>query len=197
MGEIDNTKVNELAIKGFNKKEIAKMLKIDEEDIELDVNTDINENSDLLYSALQKDLSKLVLTEMNKDSRDTTVILNAIKLQAELQEKKLTLRKMGSIRISKSYIYDRDEEIAELKKTLNDVEIAKRLNIGVLSVKQAIDRNSLNLPDELKTLSPTIISETKGLKKEIRLKILQDAYTNNLKRKDVREIANKIKNQTR
>jgi hypothetical protein len=191
------TKVKELSIKGFNKGEIAKMLKIDESSIELDEGTDINQNSEELYSALQKDLSKLVLTEMTKDGRDTSVILQAIKLQAELQEKKLTLRKVSNVKISKSYIYDRDEEIVQLKKTLTDEEIAAKLNIGILSVKQALDRVSLNLPDELKTLSPTIISETKGLKKDMRLKILQDAYTNNLTRKDVREIANKIKNQIR
>jgi DNA-binding CsgD family transcriptional regulator len=189
-------KIKELAIKGFSKEEIAKMLKIKLEEINIE-EKDITSNSEELYSALQKDLSKLVLTEMTKENRDTQVILNSIKLQAELQEKKLSLRKVTDVKISKSYIYDRDDEIVNLKKTMTDKEIAEKLNIGVLSVKQAIDRNSLNLPDELKTLSPTIISETKGLKKEVRLKVLKDAYENNLKRKEIRDIVNKIKNKTR
>ena len=195
--EIDKSKIKELAIKGFNKEEIAKLLKLKEKEFELEEAGDITQNSEELYSALQKDLSKLVLTEMNKDNRDTQVILNSIKLQADLQEKKLSLRKISDVKISKSYIYDRDEEIVNLKKTITEKEIANKFNIGVLSVKQAIDRYNLNLPDKLKVLSPTIISETKGLKKELRLKVLTDAYNNNLKRKEVREIVNKIKNKTR
>jgi hypothetical protein len=136
---------------------------------------------------------------MSKGNRDTNVILNSIKLQSELQEKKLNLKNgFNSIKISKNYIYDRDEEIAKMKKEGMGVnDIAKKLKVSIQSVTQALDRNELKLPDELKTLSPTIISETKGLKKEVRLKILQDAFKNNLKRKDVRIIANKIKNQTR
>lgn len=197
MENINKARIKELAIKGFNKEEIAKLLKLKESEVELDEVGDITASSELLYSALQKDLAKLVLTEMNKESRDTNVILNSIKLQADLQEKKLGLKRVTDVRISKNYIYDRDEEIATLKKTLTDEEIAEKFNIGVLSIRQAIDRHSLNLPDELKTLSPTIISETKGLNKETRLKVLWDAYNNNLKRKEVRDISNKIKNKIR
>lgn len=197
MDNSTKTKIQELFIKGFGKEEISKLLKIKEEEIEIDIDQDITKNSELLYSALQKDLSKLVLTEMNRESRDTSVILNAIKLQADLQEKKLGLKRVTDVRISKNYIYDRDEEIINLKKTMTDEEIAEKFNIGVLSVRQAIDRNSLNLPDQLKTLSPTIISETKGLDKETRIKILNDAYNNNLKRKEIRDLVNKIKNKIR
>lgn len=197
MDNLNKTRVQELAIKGFNREEIAKLLKLKEEEVILDEVGDITENSELLYSALQKDLSKLVLTEMNKDARDTGVILNAIKLQADLQEKKLGLKRVTDVRISKSYIYDRDEEIVLLKKTLTDEEIAEKLKMSVLTVRQAIDRHSLNLPDQLKTLSPTIISETKGLDRDMRLKILNDAYNNNIKRKEIRDIVNKIKNKIR
>jgi len=197
MDNLNKARIKELAIKGFNKEEIAKLLKLKEEEVILDEVGDITENSELLYSALQKDLSKLVLTEMNKDSRDTNVILNAIKLQADLQEKKLGLKRVTDVRISKSYIYDRDEEIVILKKTLTDEEIAEKFKMSVLTVRQAIDRHSLNLPDQLKTLSPTIISETKGLDREMRLKILNDAYNNNIKRKEIRDIVNKIKNKIR
>jgi orotate phosphoribosyltransferase-like protein len=195
---VDKSKVRELFVKGFNKEDIAKILNVDIKEVVLK-SKDLVEDSEDLYSALQRDLSKLVLTEMSKGNRDTNVILNSIKLQSELQEKKLNLKNgFNSIKISKNYIYDRDEEIAKMKKEGMGVnDIAKKLKVSIQSVTQALDRNELKLPDELKTLSPTIISETKGLKKEVRLKILQDAFKNNLKRKDVRIIANKIKNQTR
>jgi hypothetical protein len=197
MDNLNKARVKELAIKGFNKEEIAKLLKLKEEEIVLEEVGDITANSELLYSALQKDLAKLVLTEMNKDSRDTNVILSSIKLQAELQEKKLNLRQVTDVRVSKNYIYDRDEEIANLSKTMKKEDIAKKFEIGIQSVNQAIDRYSLNLTDELKTLSPTIISETIGLEKEMRIKVLKDAYTNKLTRKQVRDISTKIKNKIR
>ena len=112
------------------------------------------------------------------------------------KEKKLVLnRDFQTTKINKNYIYERDEEIA--KSNLPIEEIAKQFNISVLSVKQSIDRHDLNLPEELKALSPTIISETIGLDKKTRLKILEDAYTNNLKRKEIREMVNKMKNEVR
>lgn len=198
MGKVDKLKIRELYVRGFNKEEIAKILNIAPEEIIFD-ESNIVEDSSILYSGLQRDLSKLVLTEMSKEKRDTNVILNSIKLQAELQEKKLNLKTgFSNVKINKSYIYDRDEEIKKLKEEgLDDHAIAKKMKMSIQSVMQASDRNSLNLSDTLKTLSPTIISETKGLKKDVRLKILNDAYQNNLKRKDVRLIVNKIKNQIR
>ena len=75
-------RIKSLSSKGFNKKEIAKLLKIKEEKINIK-EVDIKEASENLYSELQKDLSKLVLTEMGKKDRDTSIILNAIKLQSE------------------------------------------------------------------------------------------------------------------
>ena len=195
---LDNKdKIKELAIKGFNKEEISKILSVDIKEVVLEDNGDIIQNSEDLYSALQKDLSKLVLTEMSKETRDTSVILSSIKLQSELQEKKLNLKKISSVKINKNYIYDRDEEIIKLRETMSEEEIAKKLNMGILSVKQGIDRYELNLPEELKSLNPSIISETSGLPKDKRLKILNDALSNNLKRSEVREIVNSIKNETR
>ena len=48
-----------------------------------------------------------------EEKRDTNIILNAIKLQAELQEKKLLLMKSYGVsgKIDKGYLYERDEEI--------------------------------------------------------------------------------------
>ena len=45
MGKEDS-KIKELAIKGFNKEEIAKILKLNEKDIELIEETDIRKNSE-------------------------------------------------------------------------------------------------------------------------------------------------------
>lgn len=201
MDTLTKERVKGLLLKGFSIEEIAKLLGIDKKDVEsgnFNINN-IAENSLSLYTELQKDLSKLVLTEMNKESRDSNVILNAIKLQAELQDKKLLLKKSGyTTKISKDYIYNRDEEINKLLKEGTSIkEIVKKFNISILSVKQAIDRYNLNLPEELKTLSPSIIAETMGLDKKTRLNILQDAYKNNYTRKQIREIVNKIKNDSR
>ncbi len=200
MDELVKEQVKSLILKGFSEQEIGKMLpKVKKEEIKeilKNKSEDLTQTSTELYSALQKDLSLLVLKEMKKDNRDSAVILNSIKLQAELQEKKLVLnRNIPNTKINKSYIYERDEEIAKSK--LPAEEIAEKFNISVLSVRQAIDRYNLNLPDKLKELSPTIISETIGLDKKTRLKILEDVYKNNLKRNEVREMVNKLKNEVR
>lgn len=194
-----DSKIKELAIKGFNKEEIAKILKLKEEEIELIEETDIRKNSEMLYSALQKDLSKLVLTEMNKADRDTSVILNSIKLQAELQEKKLSLEKnKDTSKASTSYIYDRDKEIFGMKENgMSIEEISLKMKLSVLGVKQSLDRYNLHLPNELQTLPPSIISETITLDKDTRMKILWEAYNNNLTRKQIRDMVNSIKNNTR
>lgn len=200
MVNTNREKIKSLLIKGFSKKEVAKILKIKEEDIKENKNEDINQESIELYSELQKDLAKLSLSELSKENRDVGSILNAIKLQAELQEKKLILTKnlLTLGKINKSYIYDRDEDISKMaEKGVDYIEIAKKYNISVLSVKQAIDRINLKLPEELKELNPTIISETKGLDKKMRLNILEDAYKNKLTRKEVRNIVIKLKNESR
>ena len=198
MEETIKNQAKSLFLKGFNKEEIAKILNLEIKELE-DLNhiVEIKQNTFDLYNELQKDLSKLVFTEMKKDTRDNQVILNAIKLQAELQEKKVIIigEKMNMTKISKNYIYERDEEIAKLKQTLSEEQIAQKLNISVLSVKQGIDRHNLNLPEELKVLSPTIISETIGLPEKTRLKILNDAHKNNYTRNEIREIVNSIKNE--
>ncbi len=200
MDKITEEQVKSLILKGFSEQEIGKMLpKVKKEEIKeilKNKSKDLTQTSTELYSALQKDLSLLVLKEMKKDNRDSAVILNSIKLQAELQEKKLVLnRNIPNTKINKSYIYERDEKIAKSK--LPAEEIAEKFNISVLSVRQAIDRYKLNLPENLKELSPTIISETIGLDKKTRLKILEDVYKNNLKRNEVREMVNKLKNEVR
>ena len=200
MDTFTEEQIKSLILKGFNEQEIGKMLpKVKKEEIKEILKNkpqDLIQTSTNLYSALQKDLSLLVLKEMKKENRDSAVILNAIRLQADLQEKKLTLnRNIKNTKINKSYIYERDEEIAKLNLPIE--EIAKQFNISALSVRQSIDRYNLNLPEKLKELSPTIISETIGLDKSTRLKILEDAYTNNLKRKEIREVVNKLKNEAR
>ena len=207
MPEVKNNEVDgrikAFFLKGFDAKEIAQMLNLKIETVEKALigcdKRDINQNSNDLYSELQKDLSKLVLTELNKEKRDPSVVLNAIKLQAELQEKKISLTpNKSSELISKNYIYKRDEDIENLKKEgVSEEDIAKRFAIGVQSVRQALDRCSLNLPEESRNLSPSVISETIGLDKDTRLKILADAASNQFSRTKVREVVNKIKNATR
>lgn len=191
-------------MKGFGKEEIAKIMSLKEEDIDeaiktIDMPTDITSSSVELYSEMQKDLSKLILTEMNKENRDSNVILNAIKLQSQLQEQKLGLsRRVNVEKINKGYIYERDGEIAKMKFSgMREDEIAKKLNIGVLSVKQALDRYNLELPDHLKTLSPSIISETISLDNKTRLKLLERAYNEKMSREDIRKLVVEIKNEAR
>lgn len=190
--------IKSLAIKGFDKSEIAQLLDMEESDIKVDITTDIAQNSEELYSELQKDLSKLVFTEINKPKRDSTVILNAIKLQADLQEKKITLsKKVTNFKVSNNYIHKRDEEMGELRKTLSVEEIAKKLKVSEASVKQALDRHELNLPAELRDVSASIISETAQLQRDLRIKIIRDAKDNKRTKRDVRDIVTKIKNETK
>lgn len=200
MEEDEKLKAKSLLLKGFKKEDVAKILKVNKEELDtVDYSEeDLVKNSIDLYSELQKELSKLLIVEMSKEKKNSDIILNSIKLQAELQEKKLALNKnIKQSKISKDYIYDRDEEIFKLSKKLTNQQIADKLKISELSVKQALDRYNLDLSEELKSLSPTIISETIGLDKNTRLRILNDAYENKYTRKDVREIVNKIKNETR
>jgi predicted DNA-binding protein YlxM (UPF0122 family) len=209
MDETTKGKVKGLLLKSFGCEEIANLLQIPKADVEAVsreiVGCSLQENSAELYSELQKDLSKLVLTEINKQDRDSGVVLNAIRLQVEIQEKKLgLLSKRGTAgdpsKISKDYIYERDEKMNDmLKKGKSKEEIAKEFQVSGLSVEQAIDRCQLNLPSELRTLSPSIIAETyfAGIDKQTRLRVLWDAYNNNLTRKQVRDMMTKIKNDVR
>lgn len=200
MEEGKKNQAKSLLLKGFNKEDVSKILKIDKQEIE-GFSEDIKQNAFDLYSELQKDLSKLVFKEMEKDNdkRENQVILNAIKLQADLQEKKLAIykEKADIVKVSSDWIYKRDEEIAKLKESFTEEEIAKKLKISISSVNQALDRYKLNLPEELKSLNPSVISETIGLNKEDRLKILNEAYKNNYTKRQVRELVNNIKNENR
>jgi len=200
-------KIKSLLLKGFDNNEIGKLLNIPDDKVmkiieEIDLSDDIKVNSVDYYSDLQKDLSKLVYSELNKESRDSNVILTAIKLQASLQEKKLFLGKQGGgreTRISHQYIYERDNEIKELKELgKTDEEIAKELEMAPVSVYQANDRNALELSDALKMkLSPSIVTETKGLDLKRRMDLLQKAYDEDLTRAEVRKLRNEIKNESR
>jgi hypothetical protein len=200
MEESQKNKVKSLLLKGFNKEDVSKILKIDKKEIE-DFSEDIKQNTFDLYSELQKDLSRLVFKEIEKDNdkRENQVILNAIKLQADLQEKKLAIykEKADIVKVSSDWIYKRDEEIAKLKESFTEEEIAKKLKISISSVNQALDRYKLNLPGELKSLNPSVISETIGLNREDRLKILKEAYKENYTKRQVRELVNNIKNENR
>jgi transposase len=202
---LKSNKVKSLVLKGFSKEEISKILQITDDELdttlkEINLSDDITQNSLDLYSDFQKDLSKLVLTELNKENRDNTTILNAIKIQTNLQEKKLALsRVIDDIKINKDYIYERDEEISKLKdKGQSEEELSKQFKISIFSVKQSIDRFNLKLPDELKnSLTPSVISETMGLDKDTRIKILNQAYKEDLTRDAVRRLVNQIKNKVR
>lgn len=204
------TKIKSLILKGFNKEEIKSLLSLDNDKLIIrcikdSQNDSIDKNSSDLYSELQKDLNKLVFTEMqkDKDKRDPGVILNAVKLQAELQEKKLILNKDSSkvktkfdpVKVSKDYIYERDKEIAELKnKGVPNKEIMQKFGISDISILWAMDRVNLNFPEHLKQLSPTTINETRGLSKEDRIKVLQQALDNKWTKLEVRNYVNSIKN---
>jgi len=205
MDNVTKTKIKGLLLQNFSGEEVAKLLKTNEEDVATVVNEladmSIQESNSEYYKELQKELATLVLTEMNKPTRDSSVILNAIKLQADIQEKKLIVNKLKSTsKISKDYIYERDEKMYELfKSETPKLEIAKQFGVSVNTVNNAIDRCSLKLPDELKTLSPSVIAETfiTGLDKDSRMKILWNAYHNKLTREQVRTQITEIKNEVR
>jgi len=205
MDELTKTKAKSLLLKNFSVDEVAKVLQLEISEVEtlstVNASRTMQENSVEFYNDLQKELSRLALTEMNKPNRDSNVVLSAIKLQAEMQEKKLKLNKIHNPgRVSKDYIYERDEKMHALhSQGKSKEEIATLFGISNLSVVQALDRVDLNLPDNLKTLSPTLIAETSvaGLDKASRLKILQEAYDKNLTRKDVREMMIQLKDEMR
>jgi hypothetical protein len=205
-------KIKSLLIKGFSQEEIRSLTKIDEKEIKEVVETldlsDLSQNSNELYGELQKDLAKLVFIETNAAAqpggkRDSATILNAIKLQAELQEKKLSLKGMtnklaNTESISKDYIHNRDKEISEeYQKSKDYKQVADKFKIGVTSVIHAIDRAELDLPEDLKGLSPSIITESKGLPNDKRIELLREVKEKNLSRTQVRAILTKYKNNTR
>ena len=124
---LDQSRIRSLLIKGFTIDEVKKMTKLDDKQIKSIAETvqgsDINQGSIDLYTELQRDLSKLVLLEnQDGDKRDTNAILSAIKLQAELQEKKIQLdskmkgRDFNAEKASSGYINTRDKEVLELQK---------------------------------------------------------------------------------
>jgi len=210
LNPIDKGRIRSLALKGFTDDGISKITNFDLTKVKKEtknINTeDLYGNSQEFYSELQKDLSKLVLTEMNsKDDkgnskRDANVILNAIKLQAELQEKKLSLKNIKPTvsKISKDFLVNRDNEIYDLfQKGMVLDNIATKMNLSPLGVKDAIDRVKLNLPEELRALPPSIISETRGLPREKRIEILEQAKNNNMTRAQIRELMINIKNSLR
>ncbi len=208
-------KIKSLLLKGFNKEEIKVLLDLKDDKIinkclKQNSSNNISSNSVEFYSELQKDLSKVVLNEMsNKEKKDSGVILNAIKLQAELQEKKIFLSKgaipisvanknKNNLKISRDYIYERDQRIAQAKNEgIPNAEIAKMFNISEMSLTWAKDRVELNLPEHLKQLNPTIVCETMGLKREERLDILEKALELGLTKSQVRNIVNERKNLNR
>jgi len=205
--ELDKQRIKGLIIKGFGKEEIEKITKLNSVLIDEVTNGCIADRGDItksavnLYSELQKDLAKLVMLETNnKDKRDAGTILNAIKLQAELQEKKLQLSKRVSsvAKISKNYIKKRDNDILEAKNNGVTVEeLIKTFDMSKSSINQAIDRASLELPDELSEANPSLISETRGLPKETRITIIRKALDEGLDRTQVRSMSNILKNETR
>ena len=205
--ELDKQRIRGLIIKGFGKEEIEKITKLQSTLIDEVTNgciadrVDVTKSAVDLYSELQKDLAKLVMLETNKDKRDAGTILNAIKLQAELQEKKLQLQSKGVSsmeKISKNYIKKRDEEILEAKTNGATIEeLIKTFDMSKSSINQSIDRASLELPDDLSEVNPSLISETRGLPKETRITIIRKALEEGLDRTQVRAMTNILKNETR
>jgi len=204
--ELDKQRIKGLIIKGFGKEEINKITNLDIKLIDEVTNGCIVDRGDTtksavdLYSELQKDLAKLVMLETNKDKRDAGVILNAIKLQAELQEKKLNLSKGSSSipHISKNYIKKRDDEILEAKNSGATIEeLTKTFDMSKSSINQALDRAQLELPDDLSDANPSLISETRGLPKEARITIIRKALKEGLDRSQIRAMSNTLKNETR
>lgn len=194
------TKVKGLLLRGFTMEEVSKLLDIPIEDMqEIKLDADVNVNSSALFTDLQKDLAKLVLKEMQKTDGDGNLILNSIRLQAELQDKKVMLNKsmMPTTKLSRSFIKDRDKEIEKMYKTgIEKEDIAKQLGISAIIVERALDRCSLGLSDELwEGLDATVITETAGLDNSIRLKILEEAYKNNYSKRKIRELVVQIKNE--
>ena len=203
--DVTKEKIKSLLIKGFNNAEISQMTGINEEAIKglgilKEDTANITKSSIEFYNELQKDLSKLTLTEMGKANRDSGIILNSIKLQAELQEKKIGLNQYGQMgtTINRDYIRKRDEELAEAVRQGKSIEgVADEFLVSVAQVRMSVDRVELNLPDELTGIAPSIITETMGLDREMRLKILQEVKEKKMTRQAVREMCNKIKNETR
>jgi DNA-directed RNA polymerase specialized sigma subunit len=167
--------------------------------------SNINESSIDLYTELQRDLSKLVLIEtQDGQKRDTNAILSAIKLQAELQEKKIQLdatikgKSFNTEKVSNDYIITRDKEILEMEKQgKNFAEIAKELGMSPSSVNQALDRAKLALPDDLIGINPSFITETRGLGTALRIDILRKTKEDKMNRNQVRAWVNKLKNESR
>jgi DNA-directed RNA polymerase specialized sigma subunit len=193
------TKIKGFLLRGFSKEEVSKMLNVPLEDVQsIQIGDDVSVNSSALFTDLQKDLAKLVLKEMQNTNGDGALILNAIKLQAELQDKKLMLSKsmVTTTKLSRSFVKDRDKEIERLFKDGNTKDIiAKKLGISQIIVERALDRCNLGLSDELwEGLDATVITETAGLDNATRLKILEEAYKNNYSKRKVRDIVIQIKN---
>ena len=206
---LDQSRIRSLLIKGFTIDEVKKMTKLDAKQIksiaEMVQGSDINQGSIDLYTELQRDLSKLVLLEtQDGKKRDTNAILNAIKLQAELQEKKIQLnsamqgKSFSASKVSKDYISNRDKEILEMEQGGMDYKkIAQATGMSESSINQALDRAKLILPDDLIGINPSIITETRGLAIDARIEILRRAKEDKLNRTQVRALANQLKNETR
>ena len=206
---LDQSRIRSLLIKGFTIDEIKKMTKLDVKQIKSIAETvqgsDINQGSIDLYTELQRDLSKLVLLETQEgQKRDTNAILNAIKLQAELQEKKIQLnstmqgKEFNPTKVSSDFISTRDKEILEMEqKGMTFEEIAKAVGISISGVNQALDRAKLQLPDDLIDINPSLITETRGLAIEARIDVLRRAKKDKLNRNQVRALTNQLKNVTR
>jgi len=83
MDNVTKTKIKGLLLQNFSGEEVVKLLKTNEKDVSVVVNElagmSIQENNSEYYKELQKELATLVLTEMNKPTRDSSVILNAIR----------------------------------------------------------------------------------------------------------------------
>lgn len=201
MDNFEESKIKSLLLRGFTKDEISKLTNIPITEIEnVNITNDIQINSADLYSDLQKDLAKLVFKEMQKADSDGNIILNSIKLQAELQEKKVVLNRSNSFnssKMSKSYIKDRDKEIETLFKSgKSKVEIATKFGISPIMVERAIDRCDLQLTDEIwENIEPSIIDETVSLDNSLRVKIINEAYQNKFTKRKVREMVQQIKNE--
>ena len=193
------TKIKGLLLRGFTMDEISKLLDIPVDEMkDIKIETDLTINSSALFTDLQKDLAKLVFKEMQRTDGDGNLVLNAVRLQAELQDKKVMLSKsmVPTTKLSRSFIKDRDKDIEKLYKSgFLKEDIAKQIGVSAIIIERALDRCELGLSDELwEGLDATIITETAGLDKNTRLKVLEEAYKNNYNKRKIRDIVTQIKN---
>ena len=220
-------KIKSLIIKGFSNDEIVKLLKVESKDVDearsqlrqpdsVQDNASMIQDSINLYSEMQKDIAKQIMLENQKEllQRDSNVILGLIKLQTELQQKKLDLLvqkqpKFNELvpfierkQLMKDSVLERDKDMAKMAANGSRIkDIAKKMETSETTVKQAIDRVDLIdtglSPAIASAVGASVISETRGLDKLTRINLIRHAAENKLSKNEVRDIVTRQKNEVK